>query len=114
MNLTETEVGNVLTLAPSGPLSEGTAPGLVPRVERALEAAQLRVLLDFTKVTSVDSVGLEVIVSLARKVYRASGRLGLFGLSSVLQDVFRVTRLNQRLVVFETREDALARMRTED
>ena len=84
------------------------------RVERALESAQRRLLLDLTRVTCVDSVGLEVIVSLARKVYHAGGRLGLFGLSAVLADVFRVTRLNQRLEIFATREDALQRMRAED
>ena len=114
MRHTEALVGNVLTVVLDGPLEEGGAAELLPVIEDALESDRTRFVLDLSRVPYADSVGLEVLVKIASRVFRFGGRLGLFGATEHLAEILRVTRLEQRLATFQSREEALARVRGGD
>lgn len=114
MRHTEADVGNVLVMLVEGALDQGGAPELLPVVDRALEAHRNRFVIDLTRVPEADSVGLEVLVTIASRVFRFGGRLGLFGATDALAEILRVTRLDQRLAMFPSREEALARVREDD
>lgn len=114
MKHTEAIVGNVLTILVDGPLEQDSAPELLAVVEAALEQGRDRFVIDVARVPHADSGGLEVLVRIASKVFRSGGRLGLFGATETLAETLRVTRLDQRLASFPTREAALARVRAGD
>ena len=114
MRLTEAEVGSVKALVVEGALDAEGAPELLPVIDAALEANQNRFVIDLSASPHADSVGLEVLVGIASRVFRFGGRLGIFGTTETFAEILRVTRLDQRLAIFATREEALARVREED
>ncbi len=114
MRFTEANVGNVLALVVDGPLDRESAPELLSVVDGALEADRNRFVIDLSKVSHADSGGLEVLVQIASRVFRFGGRLGLFGAGGALAEILRVTRLEQRLALFPSREEALTRVREGD
>ncbi len=114
MPLQSVDVGNVLVLVVEGPLDQEGAPDLVPIVDDALETNRTRFVIDLSHCNEADSVGLEVLVSIAGRVFRYGGRLGFFGATDNLAEILRVTRLEQRLAIFPSREEALARVREDD
>jgi anti-anti-sigma factor len=111
---TESVVGNVLTMVVDGPLDQEWAPDLLSVIDNALEADRNRFVIDLSRVPYADSVGLEVLVKIASRVFCFGGRLGLFGATETLAEILRVTRLEQRLAIFPSREEALARVREGD
>lgn len=113
MRCEEMEVGHVLVLSPDGGLDHEGAPELLARIDRALAEAQRRFLLDLARVPTADSVGLEVLVSAARRVAERGGRLGICGVGSTLALILTATRLERRLEILPSRELALARLRAE-
>lgn len=114
MRLTEAEIGSVKALVVEGPLDCEGAQELLPVVEEALEANRNQFVIDLTSSPHADSVGLEVLVSIASRVFRFGGRVGLFGANETFSEILRVTRLDQRLAIFASREEALSRVREEE
>lgn len=69
-----------------------------------------RVLLDLSRVDSIDSSGLGSIVAVMKHL--GSGRsLELCGLSPKVQTVFRLTRMDHVMQLHASRADALEEMR---
>jgi len=114
MRLTEAEVGSVKALVVEGPLDLEGAPDLLPVVDSALEGNHNRFVIDLSGSPHADSVGLEVLVTIASRVFRFGGRLGLFGATDTFAEILRITRLDKRLAIFKTREEALSRVREDD
>jgi len=114
MRLTEAEIGRVKALVVEGPLDQEGAPDLLHAVDGALEAHHSSFVIDLSQSPHADSVGLEVLVSIASRIFRFGGRLGLFGATGTFAEILRVTRLDQRLAIFSSREQALARVREDD
>ena len=113
MRCEEMEVGSVLVLCPDGLLDHEGAPELLARLDRALGEAQRRFLLDLSRVPAADSIGLEVLLSAARRVAERGGRLGVCGIGATLALILAATRIERRLEVLPSRELALARLRAE-
>jgi anti-anti-sigma factor len=104
----------VKALVVDGPLDQDGAPELLPVIDGALEANRNRFVIDLTNSPHADSVGLEVLVMIASRVFRFGGRLGLFGATDTFAEILRITRLDRRLAIFASREEALARVREDD
>ena len=51
---------------------------------------------------------LATLVGLHRRVERAQGRLGLFGLDPVLRDMVRICRLERVFEIYPDEQDALS------
>jgi anti-anti-sigma factor len=114
MRLTEAEIGNVKALMLDGPLDQEGAAELLPAVDTAIEAQHTRFVIDLSESPHVDSIGLESLVSIASRIFRFGGRLGLFGVTETFGEILRVTGLDQRFAIFGSREEALARVREDD
>lgn len=67
-----------------------------------------KLLLNFTNVEFLSSAALGKLISLERKVDRAGGMLRLSNIRPEIYDVFVITRLNEKFVITEEQEDALA------
>ena len=67
-----------------------------------------RLVLDFTKVKSISSSALGIVVSLNRKITAAGGSLKLFGLDENVSYLFSITTLDKILSLHPTLEAALA------
>ena len=65
------------------------------------DIGQTHLLLDFGKVTMINSLELGTLVSLHKKLRASGRRLTLFNLDSKIYEVFEVTRLNTLLQVLQ-------------
>jgi anti-sigma B factor antagonist/stage II sporulation protein AA (anti-sigma F factor antagonist) len=102
------QFGSVVVAKPSGRIDQSNAAAfeaaLAPLWARADVAA---LLLDFTGVEYISSVGLRVLMIAARQMRGRKARIAVAGLQSVVAEIFSISRFNTVLEVFPTLRDAL-------
>jgi anti-sigma B factor antagonist/stage II sporulation protein AA (anti-sigma F factor antagonist) len=102
---------DVVVVAPVGRLDHGSAGEfekvLLPLIEPAVGAPDALVL-DFTRIEYISSVGLRVLMIAAKKVRGRGGRIAIVGMQPVVAEIFAISRFHNVLEVFESAAGALA------
>lgn len=70
-----------------------------------------RVALDLGKVDFLSSSGVAILVGLKRRLDARQGKLVIFGVQPVVQDLLRITRLTQYFVFADDENGAIAALR---
>ncbi len=111
MHITKQQFADTTVVAPAGRIDHGSAAeleaALLPLVSLAAERKGALVL-DFAGVDYISSVGLRVLMIAARQMRAAQARLSVAALSSVVAEIFTISRFDKVLTVNATLEDALA------
>lgn len=107
MSLQATKHGDVVVIEVDGQLIVGNRQELKQKVLDEAEAGARKVLIDFAKAGYIDSSGLGVLVSLARRLRELGGDLRLANLNDDLQTLFELTKLDSLFQISDTRERAL-------
>lgn len=107
MTLQATKHGDVVVIEVDGQLIVGNRQELKQKVLDEAEAGARKVLIDFAKAGYIDSSGLGVLVSLARRLRELGGDLRLANLNDDLQTLFELTKLDSLFQISDTRERAL-------
>jgi anti-sigma B factor antagonist len=108
MSLHVTKTGEVVIIEVEGQLIVGNRQELKQRVLDEAEAGARKILIDFAKTGYIDSSGLGVLVSLAKRLRELGGDLRLANLNDDLQTLFELTKLDTLFQIADTRERALA------
>jgi anti-sigma B factor antagonist len=108
MSLHVTKTGEVVIIEVEGQLIVGNRQELKQRVLDEAEAGARKILVDFAKTGYIDSSGLGVLVSLAKRLRELGGDLRLANLNDDLQTLFELTKLDTLFQIADTRERALA------
>jgi len=107
MSFSVKKAGDVTIFEVEGTLIVGNRQELKQKVLEELEAGAHKVLVDFEKTTYIDSSGLGVLVSLAKKIREGGGELRLANLNDDLQTLFELTKLDTLFQISESRDRAL-------
>lgn len=107
MSLHVTKNGNVVIIEVEGQLIVGNRQELKQRVLEEAEAGVTKILVDFARTGYIDSSGLGVLVSLAKRLRELGGDLRLANLNDDLQTLFELTKLDTLFQIADTRERAL-------
>ena len=111
MQLTTQQFADTIVVAPTGRIDHRSAAELeavlLPLVGQAAESRGALVL-DFSGVEYISSVGLRVLMIAARQMRAAQARLSVAALRSVVAEIFSISRFDKVLAVNATLEDALA------
>jgi anti-sigma B factor antagonist len=107
MSLTVIKHGDVVVIEVDGQLIVGNRQELKQRVLDEAESGARKVLVDFAKAGYIDSSGLGVLVSLAKRMRELGGDLRLANLNDDLQTLFELTKLDSLFQISDTRERAL-------
>lgn len=91
-----------------GQLIVGNRQELKQMVLDELESGTRKVLVDFAHTGYIDSSGLGVLVSLAKKLREDGGELRLANLNDDLRTLFELTKLDTLFPIADSRERALA------
>jgi anti-sigma B factor antagonist len=67
-----------------------------------------RVLVDFSKVTYIDSSGLAVMIETLQRIQAYGGKFGMFGLRDSVRGIFEIARLDQIFSIFPDEAAAVA------
>ena len=89
MTITKNLEGSVLTLALEGRLDTMTAPDLEAELGKSLEGVE-SLKLDFSKLESISSAGLRVLLS-AHKAMAGKGGMKVMNVNEIVREVFDVT-----------------------
>jgi anti-anti-sigma factor len=111
MQLTTETFSDVLVIHTPDELVESTAGPLLETIQQHLTQGTLQVVLQMDRSEAFDSAGLTALLDLQDLVRQHGGELCLSGLTPLGREVLRLTRLDQRLEMFDTLETAAARFR---
>lgn len=98
----------VVILKLVGNLVASTAEELKAQIAKLIEKKYRFVLLDLGKVDFVDSSGLGACIAIKRDLVANVGFLACTGLNENVRNVFRMTRADQKIMIFDARQDAVA------
>lgn len=111
MELTARSLGTIRVLTVKGRIDHAHASAfetaLLPQLADC-SAEGAAVVLDFSGVVFISSVGLRVLMLAAKQVKAQKGRLAIAALTPVVAEVFQVSRFNLVLRVFESTDAAAA------
>ncbi len=91
---------NVLIVAVDGGLDGTTAPQLTQGLEKMLSAGMNQIILDFSKVSFISSLGIGTLITLHRRMKKRGGDVKLASLQGVVWEVLRTARLDSLLEIY--------------
>jgi anti-anti-sigma factor len=116
MELSSRQSGSVRVLAPKGRLDHAHAQdfqtALAPHLD-ACRAQGVALVLDFSEVVYISSVGLRVLMLAAKQVKAQEGRIAIAVLTPMVAEVFKVSHFDLVFQVFGTVDAAVAAVAAE-
>jgi anti-sigma B factor antagonist len=97
----------VIILKLVGSLVASSAEGLKEQIAKLINKKYRFILLDLGKVDFIDSSGLGACIASNRELVGKGGVLACTTLNENVRKVFRMTRADQKVLVFETRQEAV-------
>lgn len=112
MKISQRQVGDVTILEPKGKITIGAGDvALREAIEKAASAGNAKLLLDFQKVSKMDSSGLGELLSAHKTVTGSGGTIRLMNLPSKLYGVLGVTQIVSVFDLFDDEREAIASFR---
>jgi anti-sigma B factor antagonist len=90
-----------------GRLDFNTANNFKKYLKETVEQGQVKIVLDITDVSFIDSSGLGAIVAGLRAANQAGGDVKLAGLSPQIRMIFELARLHKVFEITETAQEAV-------
>ncbi len=107
MSLQVSKEGDVVVIEIEGQLIVSNRQELKQRVLDEAEGGARKIVVDFARTGYIDSAGLGVLVSLAKRLRELGGDIRLANLNDDLQTLFELTKLDTLFQISDTRERAL-------
>jgi anti-sigma B factor antagonist len=108
LNFTRQQVIGTHVLKFQGSLDALTVPDVRPQVEALMTDATVRLVVDLTNVTTIDSSGVALIVSMFKRLRSLGGSIRIAGLQGQPREIFHFLRLDQSLPMSVSVDEALA------
>lgn len=109
MSFTIQRQQGIVIVEVDGHLIVGNRQELKQKVLDEVADGARKVLIDFARTGYIDSSGLGVLVSLAKRLRDEGGELRLANLNDDLRTLFELTKLDTLFPIADTRERALDR-----
>lgn len=105
MNIKSYEQDGVEIFQINGEINISTSPELRKLFEKDLKK---KIVIDFEKVTYIDSSGLATLVEVLKKTKTQGGSLGLAGMSDKVKSLFEITKLDKLFNIYPSQKDAVS------
>src|SRR5262245_40881090 len=113
MHVSEKRYGDTLVLTPVGRIDNSTTDGLKSGLDAYIATCRKdgdHLVLDFSKVDYISSVGLRVMMLAAKKVREQEGSIVVAALQPVVREIFEISRFNLVFQCFGTVREALGKV----
>ncbi|MGH8751812.1 MAG: STAS domain-containing protein [Burkholderiales bacterium] len=111
MKITTTRYGDTVIMVPAGRIDHATFEefrmALAPHLEHCARG-QDRVVLDFSDIEYISSVGLRVLMMASKQVKSRQGVIAVAAMQPVVREIFEISHFNLILETFPNLETALA------
>ena len=116
MELNTRRLAEVVIATPVGRIDHASAEDfrlkLAPALEHCVEGSD-RVVLDFSGVEYISSVGLRVLMLAAKQVKAQKGTIVIAAMQPVVQEIFDISRFNYVFAAFPAVRAAVADLSTQ-
>lgn len=113
MSITLQNLPAARILAPHGRIDQNTAEGFLAELQDHLadcRAGTPPVVLDFSGVDYISSVGLRALMVASRQVKAHQGKIAIAALQPLVREVFDIARFDLVIPCFESVEQALTEL----
>jgi anti-sigma B factor antagonist len=107
MKITEEKKNDVLICRPEGEININTSPELRKAFDKFTSSNEKKILMDFARVSYIDSSGLATIIELLQRLKKTGGKFRIFNLDQKVKNIFEVTKLHKLFEIFDTEQAAL-------
>lgn len=108
MNITEMDGVTVVTLAEQRILDELSISEIGKNLcDLVARVPVPKIVLDFRNVTNMSSSALGMLITLHKRVREANGQLRLCNIQPTIEEVFKITRLNEIFQIHRNQKDAV-------
>jgi anti-anti-sigma factor len=108
MKMTKKTTNDVLILCPSGKITLGDGDQeLGEAIRTELDAGASKIIIDFSKVSYLDSSGVGELVGCYTSIKNKNGRLRICGMSEKIFGLMKMTSLHSVFEVMDTEAEAL-------
>lgn len=101
------EINGMNVLDVTGEIDVYTAPQFKDALNTVINSGQKHLVVDMTKVTYMDSSGFGALLSATRRLRPQGGTVNLVKVSSAIDRILTITRLNTVFGTYGSIEDAL-------
>ncbi len=101
------KVDNVMGVALAGEINVGNSSELRSTFIKLLQGNEKNVLVDFEKVTFIDSSGLAVLIEMIQKLEKVSGQLRLCNVNKKIRGIFEIVKIHKLIKMYDSRTAAL-------
>jgi len=91
-----------------GEVTAAAENALMEAYNQAVESGARTIILDFEKLDYMNSSGIGLLVTLLIRAKRQGQRLLACGLSEHYKQIFELTRLNEAIVIYDDKVQAIA------
>ena len=94
-------------LSVRGEIDLFTAPELKQVLAESIEAGRVRIIVDLTDTTFLDSTALGVLIGAVKRLRSRDGALAIVNVDENIAKTFEITGLDQIFTIVPTREEAV-------
>ena len=94
-------------LAVRGEIDLFTAPELKQVLAESIEAGRIRIIVDLTETTFLDSTALGVLIGAVKRLRSRDGALAIVNVDENIAKTFEITGLDQIFTIVPTRDEAV-------
>ena len=106
--------GDRHVLAVRGEIDLFTAPELKQVLAESIESGRVRIVIDLTDTTFLDSTALGVLIGTIKRLRSRDGRLTVVNVDQNIAKTFEITGLDQIFTIRASRDEALAALDEEE
>jgi len=108
MNLKEVKIENATIIEIDGRLDTTNFGQLEKKIMQHIEAGDIRILVDCSKMDYVSSSGLRIFLMALKKITALNGKFLLCGLQENIREIFEISGFTSIFNIFENQQQALA------
>lgn len=98
----------VITLSEQRILDELSIADIGRRLQEMVAQAPVpKMVIDFRNVTNMSSSALGMLITLHKRIREANGQLRLCNIQPTIEEVFKITRLNEIFQICKGQDDAV-------
>lgn len=107
MNIKEEKRNDVVICILEGEINISNSPQLRKTLDNIIKSNVLKVLVDFSGVSYIDSSGLATLIEMFQRLKKIGGHLRFSGMEQKVKNIFEITKLYKLFEIFDTQDAAL-------
>jgi anti-anti-sigma factor len=108
MDIREEKRGKVKIVGLRGRLDANSSQGVENQLLALMNQGEDRLVLDFSELTYMSSLGLRVLMMVAKNIKQVNGKLALSGLNDHIYEIFKIARFTNIFSIYPNCDEAVA------